>query len=485
MPITDDLNRVNEGPTKDSTVTNFAIARCGAAGAGFEAAGSRNLEGMATDEHTLFGEGSIGKVRYAGLAFMMQEKEIIDLSQNAGKFFASDKMRDFLEKQYPGQGAALQERIASLFRGGGSEEATLADLTTHMAGIGDLTRAQQRLFVRDGVTKEYSIPDLLLLDDTDNLLDESGKPKAQGPKDKADTELPKGQYGAHQYSNLGYMLLGLALEQSYYQARGQVKDYKQLTTDFMLRPVEGRAHETHLEAFSETKFPHQLTRDDSVTRTPWIDRGALVDPTRFSGANAAGGMFCSASDSQRFFTEFFKGFPGTPEYGTEGVNKFFSKDTIDLMWKETLEKGRSPANQGDIDKDLAAKKEPRMRKFQGPGFVVEVDDSGSPLKYEKGGGTVGYASMMIFDCKTGVMTDLQARENVTCEVAKRSGLPVQEVMARYSAGGNFDRKSMMQDHGLVRTSIEALDLAENPQSWTQKIKQQKWERTKGSGSREI
>ncbi len=472
MPkITDDLNRVNQGPTKDSTVTNFAIARYNSGV--FEAVGPSDLEGRAiANEHTLFGEGSIGKVRYAGLAYMMQQEGIINLQQNALQFFASDAMQQFLEKKYPRQGEELQARIMDFFSSS-SKDATLADLTTHMAGIGDLTRAQQRLFEKEGVAKEYSVPDLLLLEDTSGLLDETGKPKAQGPGDMPDIELPKGQYGAHQYSNLSYILLGLALEKSYYQVHNKMKDYKQLTTDFMLQPVEGRASTTHLEPFNETKLPHQLELmpEDSVTRTPWIDRGELVDPTRFSGANAAGGMFCSSSDSARFFTEFFRGFPGTAEYGTEGVNKFFTKDTIDLMWEETISKDRIPANQGDIGKDIAAGKEPRMRKFQGPGFVVEVDDKGNPLKYEKGGGTIGYASMMIFDCKTGVMVDLQARENVTCEIAKRSDMPIEEVMKKYSNESGFDRKSMMQEAGLVNTS-DSPDLAATPGIWAQRIRRQ-------------
>jgi hypothetical protein len=40
---------------------------------------------------TMFCEGLIGKVRYAGLAYMLDEEGTIKLEDKAGEFFASDK----------------------------------------------------------------------------------------------------------------------------------------------------------------------------------------------------------------------------------------------------------------------------------------------------------------------------------------------------------------------------------------------------------
>lgn len=140
------VNKINLGPF-GSTVTNFAAVQ--RSGAALDAGGVADFTKPAAEAgvingDTMFAEGSIGKVRYAGLAYMLQEKGVINLQEPAGVFFAKDSSRDFLEKKYSpqfgeGVGAKLQGEIAKFFSGD-SKDATIADLTTHRAGIGDLTR---------------------------------------------------------------------------------------------------------------------------------------------------------------------------------------------------------------------------------------------------------------------------------------------------------------------------------------------------------
>ncbi len=67
------------------------------------------------DDHTMFGEGSVGKVRFAGLAYILDQRGDIKLDMPAKEFFASGKMREFLEAKYPSQGQVLQDEIAKFF----------------------------------------------------------------------------------------------------------------------------------------------------------------------------------------------------------------------------------------------------------------------------------------------------------------------------------------------------------------------------------
>ena len=341
----------------------------------------------------MFGEGSIGKVRFAGLAYILDQRGDIDLSQPAKGFFASEKMGEFLEAKYPGQGQVLKAEIAKLFSGN-NEEATLAELTNHSAGVGDLTRDHMRLFAKDGVGKDYSIPDLLIPGDHSKIpRDEYGKPRAQDKPNISDEELQPAQRGKHQYSNLGYMLLGLAIEQAYAERHSQnipEKSYKDLTHEFLLKPL----------GLEETKFFEELQPTDKIARAKWFEsrngEEELVDVARFSGANAAGGMFVSANDSKKFFTEFFRGFPGAKE--TE-VNPFFSPETIKKMMAQSVYADKRP-NGNDV--------------FQMPGFNCEKDPQGNIVGYDKGGGTFGYKSQMKFDPKTGeAKIDMCAQENLS------------------------------------------------------------------------
>lgn len=447
MPAKDVLDKVNSG-IFGSTVTNFAaVKKAGETPA--DAAGEKNFTSPAAEKTsgaTMFGEGSIGKVRFAGLAFMMQEEGTIDLQQNAGEFFSSPSAKKFLEKKYGEKAEDTQKEIAKLFSGDAAK-ATLADLTTHRSGIGDLTRDQLRLTAEKGVEHQFSIPELLLIPKEHRGIprDADGHPRAQGAGATPDADLPVAKHGEHQYSNLGYMLLGLAMETAYDAKKNpsgenEIKDYKQLTRDYMLHPIEGPAKEKGL-SFDQTKFPEELEGCD-VARSSWLEKGKLVDPTKISAANAAGGIFVSADDSVKFFDEFFKGFPGTPTAGVANVNPFFSDDTIAIMMAEGLKFGQcgvnhnpqTPARDGN-------------ERFQCPGFVSEIDRaSGEPIAFEKGGGTCGYASFLAFDVKSGQTTiDMCAQENVTGEIAKNLGVETKALVEKYrdSESGEFDRRKMI------------------------------------------
>lgn len=423
MPAEDVLDKVNPGPF-GATVTNFsAVSKVGKNPA--DAAGEKDFtrpDSERSSGSTMFGEGSIGKVRYAGLAFMLQEAKLMNLQTPAGEFFAQPQVGEFLERKYPGQGPQLQSEIGKLFAGD-SAVATLADLTTHRSGIGDLTKDQAKLMAQEGIEHPFSVPELLLVE-RDPELSANGKPKVQTAP-----HLPDAKYGEHQYSNLGYMLLGLAMEASYDIAKNPsgekpIKDYKQLTRDFMLDPKEGPAV-GKVTPFSQTKFPEDLSPGDDLARSSWLEKDKMVDATKFSGANSAGGILVSADDSTRFFGEFFKGFPGTPA----AENPFFSPETIGLM----VEEGKKFLSCGiNNSPDLTRQGNER---FQAPGFVFEVDkESGKPITFEKAGGTFGYASFLNVDAKTGeAKIDMCAQENITGEIAKKIGAEKGDVFVGESA----------------------------------------------------
>ncbi len=467
MPTKDVLDEVNSG-IFDSTVTNFAaVKKTGEAPA--DAAGEKdftNPDAEKTSGATMFGEGSIGKVRFAGLAYMMQEEGTIDLTQNAGEFFSSPSARKFLEKKYGEKAEATQKEIAKLFSGDATK-ATLADLTTHRSGIGDLTRDQLRLTAEKGVEHQFSIPELLLIPEEHRGIprDADGKPKAQGAGTAPDADLPDAKHGEHQYSNLGYMLLGLAMETAYDAKKNpsgenEIKDYQQLTRDYMLHPIEGPAKEKGLSFDDQTKFPDELEGCD-VARSSWLEKGKLVDPTKFSSANAAGGIFVSADDSVKFFDEFFKGFPGTPTAGVANVNPFFSDDTIAIMMAEGLKFGHCGVNHNPQTPARDGNK-----RFQCPGFVSEIDrTSGEPIAFEKSGGTCGYVSFLAFDVKSGQTTiDMCAQENVTGEIAKNLGVETKALVEKYhdSKSGEFDRRKMIvaEMPELAATKTSAVGISE-------------------------
>lgn len=468
MPTKDLIDKVNPGPF-GSTVTNFAaVKKIGETVA--DAAGEKDFFSAAPEKTisaTMFGEGSIGKVRFAGLAYMLHQEGTINLQQNAAEFFSQPNTGEFLEKKYPRQGEKLQAEIGILFSGDASE-ATLADLTTHRSGVGDLTRDQARLVAEKGVEHEFSLPELLLIPEAHRGIprDES-RPRAQHAPTTPDADLTAAKHGEHQYSNLGYMLLDLAMEAAYDEKHPapdaeHVEDYKQLTRDYMLHPIEGPVAGKGL-AFDHTKFPEDLKVSDNVARSAWLERGRLADATQYSGANAAGGIFTSADDSTKFFDEFFKGFPGTPTARTANANKFFSDETIAAMVEEGSKFGHCGVQANPRLPDRNGNE-----RFQYPGFVSEIDKtSGKPISFEKGGGTFGYASFLSFDPAAGRATiDMCAQENMTGEIAKKSGVEVGAVAEKYrdSESGTLDRRAMIaaempellpQKHEIAAERMEA------------------------------
>ncbi len=179
-----ELDKVNDAPLLGNVSNSGSMHKIGGE---FQAVGARdftNPDSAPIDADTMMGEGSVGKVRFAGLAFMLEQDGVIDLQQNAKGFFSSRKMTEFLKAKYPGEN--IQEEILKLFSGG-AENATLADLTTHSSGVGDLTRDQGRHFDKMGINADYDLPTLLSqpLDDKGIPLKENiprdaqGKPRAQ------------------------------------------------------------------------------------------------------------------------------------------------------------------------------------------------------------------------------------------------------------------------------------------------------------------
>jgi len=447
------IDRINDAPFGHGQTTNSAMAR--KIGDDFGGIGVRDFatEGSKPiDGDTMLGEGSIGKVRFAGLAYMLQQDGIIDLQQNTGEFFARPSMGTFLNNKYPGQD--MQQEILKLFSGD-SKDATLADLTTHRAGVGDLTRDQGRLFNKQGISQgyqdeygqsngkgrtdqKYDIPVLLKIPEDCMGIprDDSGKPHAQHAPSTPDKDLPKAQYGMHQYSNLGYALLGIAMEESYVRARGVVKDYKELMNDYMLHPKTGRA-EGAMD-FNSTKFPQDIKPEDNCVTAQWKDKatGKQVNANQFDGANAAGGILASANDSSKYFQEFFRGFPGTPEEG-KNANVFFTDETIAKMkaeWKKFPPAGTD--SEGNL-------------RYQGPGFVATVNPlTKEVLQYEKNGGTFGYISNMEFNPKTGAVDiAMIAQENVSADIAKEAGVKLPSLMAAYMDKDKvYDRSAMFKDY---------------------------------------
>lgn len=275
--------------------------------------------------------------------------------------------------------------------------------------------------------------------------DSNGKPRAFDSRPEViEKNLPEAKYGVHQYSNLGYQLLGLAMEIAYDLKENQtgenaIKDYKQLTREFLLKPAE----EGKIK-FGDTKFPEDLQAVDNVARASWLEKsaenpeGKFVDVTQFNGANAAGGIFTSANDSVKFFNEFFRGFPGTKEYGQEGANQFFSVGTIDSMVRE----GSKKFGECGVNNSKTARN--GNLRYQGPGFGFEVDkSSGEIISYEKSGGTFGYASFLSFNPQLGeTMIDMCAQENVSDAIAQNLGVELKNL----TGNGEFDRHKLIAEN---------------------------------------
>ena len=477
----ENLNKRNKSP--NSELNNAALVQ--QIGGSFSGAGVKDVDqkadapGNAIDENTMFAEGSIGKVRYAGLAYMMQEDDILDLQKNALEFFSTPEVGKLLEEKYPKKD--MQKAIQGLFTNG-SEKATIADLTTHRSGIGDTTAdTLNREKKTNGADHDYSLPDFVLPNEYSVVPrdKETSKPQA---KKGLKGDLAPAVYGDHEYSNLGYQILAEAMELAYEMKAKQDgkepdkarKTYQTLTEDFMLHPIEGPAVGKGL-SFDRTMFPRteKFAGDANVVQAKLLqDPSQGADQARqvngFNGAGAAGGIFTSASDSAKFFTEYFKGFPGTEEYGQEGFdgNPFFSQDTIERMTVEAL-KHKSAANQPMIDKKTQELQEWQKGNsldlensqdrpvipnptYQFPGVTLTTDPNGEPRSYAKGGGTPGYISGLSFTPANGenaVDVSMIHQENVTPAREKELAESLRTPQAQ----------SFVEKYAPDRQSSEALD----------------------------
>jgi CubicO group peptidase (beta-lactamase class C family) len=337
------------------------------------------------DGNTMFGEGSVGKVRFAGLAYMMQENGEIDLTQKVTDFITGETFQKFIKRKYSNN-PELTGQILELFSRDDNKGGTLSDLTTHFSGVGDNTRTILNTAAQEGISADWSLPKLL----AHVNRNKDGEVLAMG-------EI-KAEYNKHQYSNLGYTLLGEIIEAAANKKTfpdEPLKTYKDLFKERMLSKL-------HL---TNTKFPEDITEKDNIALAKCIDAtGKEVDTKNFKGASSAGGMFTSANDATEFFQEFFRGFPGTEEHGKDNVNKFFKKETIDLMTDEWTKKER-----------YAGTENGNMR-YQGPGFVVEIEGSNKNKirSYDKNGSTYGYEATMVFRPASGeVDIKFEASENAS------------------------------------------------------------------------
>ena len=365
------------------------------------------------NEHTMFPEASVGKIRYAGLAYKMQQEGFFGksgLQTNAKEFFLRPEISAFLEEKFPDK--KMQETILKLFNEE-NDKATLADLLTHRAGIGDTTEHGKRLAKNiHGLGHDFTLADLL----TDHQQSKIERdPLSQKPLAKQPPlgELGVPVYGNHEYSNLGYQLIGLAMEAEYSTKTGNKKNYEELLSEYMIKPI----------GCEETKFKTDES-DNRINPSIISDKeGNLTaeNPLNFNGALSAGGVQTSISDADKFYKEFFKGFP----IGYDGENfihkepkeenKFFKQNTIEQMAKEAMK--FSPANQWTIDnqKKLQAEYDsnPDLQKprpeipnpqYQFPGFVANMDNSGKIISYEKTGETFGGKSKLSHNPLTGENT---------------------------------------------------------------------------------
>ncbi len=467
--------------------TNSAVVR--KIGGAFHAKGRRDIAKPAdfpnntVDENTLFAEGSIGKVRYAGLAYMLEQAGVFDefgekgLKQNAKEFFSDGRVKEFLDKKYPdfaqragrSAGDSMQKEILNLFSKD-NEKATLTDLLTHHAGVGDTTRDALKTIETFGINHQFTLAEII--DAPIKVVPrDGGKPRAQAGGNVSSDNLPIAQFGKHEYSNLGYQVMAVAMEAAYFVAKGEEKTYQQLTEDFMLHPCKGRAASSGL-SFDDTKFPENLSAEDNVIVARYVEnidgKPTVTTTNNCSSANAAGGIFTSANDSVKFFTEFFKGFPGPVEPGKEpAVNPFFTKETIDKMQQEW--QSHAPANQVAINEAIASGEEPPARRFQGPGFTVDVDANGTPINYGKGGGTPGFISNLEFNPKTGeAAIAMIAQENVTTQ-AKQAAVNSVAGAVESKAGKDGHAKNAAEKfEGLASKLAPAKD-EPPPRKWVDKF----------------
>jgi hypothetical protein len=390
-----------------------------------------------------FNEGSVSKVRLGFLGYALDQDEGVNFSlkDNAASIFGQPEFGQYLNARYgEEQGEALGKFVSNLFTQG-SENATLGDLLTHRAGVGDLTRDQLRMFQKNGIDTQYSLPDLLLVEQSEEGVKRTnGKPHAQNDPRIPDSELPAGQYGAHQYSNLSYMVAGLAIEFKTGQPLCELHD------EYFLHPTKGRA--AGREDLNLDRTIPQGRELTDVPKMPAYDHRSesVVDGSKFNGANAAGGFRTTAQDLTKFMEEGFRGFPGTKEYEDRAIhqnqNPYFADDTIDRMMEEGKQFGIAGANQkaGTVDYQMAGfvttvkvpeglyipdtklridgGKEESFAEFQPTEEQLrEMFSRDNIVKYAKTGGIVGAKTFAEFNPKEGVAeVQVFLKEDVTPQI---------------------------------------------------------------------
>jgi hypothetical protein len=400
----------------------------------------------ALDGDTMFPEASVGKVRYAGLLYMLQQQGIIDAGKNALDFFSTQAMKHYLDDKYPG--LDMQRTIQSFFAKEDCHRARLVDFTTHSAGVGDL-RMLEISRGGKGMAGDYTLADVLKITNPPYT-----KPPARGPMvgEGADRHFrfDEGKYGVYQYSNIGYMLLAEAMEAAYFFDTGTHKTYKQLLSDFMLQPTEGYAIGKGLSS-PHTKFHTDITAKDPVCITHWRDgSGEITRSNPFNGHLGAVGPFCSYHDAIQFFTAYFRGFPGTPQYG-QGLNPFFTDATITDIRREMFKHKLDPSQveKSKLFPDYIKFDPMTQDHYVGPGFMVETKKGTQAITaYYKSGVMFGCHSFMEFRPETGKVNIIyRATENISPTVATEAGTTVQTLMKAYTATDQpYDRARMLQEY---------------------------------------
>ncbi len=408
--------------------------------------GGENLgAGQMTDtspevgSNSIFNEGSVSKMRLGMLGYALDQDQNVNFSldKNAKELFEEPAFKQYLQKEYGEEkGPKLGTFLDGLFTDE-SRKATLGDLLTHRSGVGDLTRDQLQVFDQkdQGLEKQYDLADLLLIDPAstkDPVARTGTKPHAQSDPKIPNSELPAGQYGAHQYSNMGYMIAGLAIK---YQM-GQ--PLHELHNQYFLHPTSGRATQSELGA---KPFDNTIPQDNvdalkgaKLPQMPYYDEAtkSVIDASKFNGANAAGGFRTTTSDLATFMEESFKGFPGTKEYdqreGKPNQNPYFTDGTIDQMMEEGKKFGAAGINPKNRTADyqmagfvttVKVPPEVDMEKFNPtPEQLTTMFQPDNIVKYGKTGeipGSKTFADFMPREGKAEVTVYL--KENVTPKIA--------------------------------------------------------------------
>jgi CubicO group peptidase (beta-lactamase class C family) len=362
------------------------------------------------NDDTIFGEGSVGKIRFAGLSYMLQDEGKLNLQDKVTDFFKQQGVQQFLKRKYPND-PQLQNKILNLFSREDNKNATLSDLLTHYSGVGDNTKGNFETIQTEEIDANWSLSKQL----NGIRKNKDGQILAMGPPDREILA----EYNKHQYSNLGYILFGAVIESAVNKNSTdatQDKTYQDVMRDMMLNPVEGRAKGKI--KFERTCFPDDLKNKKNIAIAEYVNhKGKPVSTSKFQAAGSAGGMFASPNDSVKFFTEFFRGFPGTTEFESriKNSNKFLSDKAILEMtneWKKYEPAGFS---------------EEGNARYQGPGFVVEVEgkDKNKIISYEKNGETLGFKANMIFYPSTNMVDiSMQASEDVTIHKSRNTSLDI-------------------------------------------------------------